>query len=104
MPATNLAGYTKRVTATAFVFLAYCAGNIIGPHAFLSSEAPVYETGCKMIVGCAVGQVFLIVLLRMLLMRRNKQRDALMPAPGDVSEDVISDMTDFENRNFRYVL
>ena len=28
MPATNVGGYTKRVTATAFVFLGYCAGNM----------------------------------------------------------------------------
>lgn len=45
MPATNLGGYTKRVTATAFVFLAYCLGNMIGPQAFLAKEAPLYPTG-----------------------------------------------------------
>ncbi|GAT24782.1 MFS transporter [Aspergillus luchuensis] len=45
LPSSNMGGYTKRVTATAFVFLAYCIGNIIGPHAFLASEAPVYQTG-----------------------------------------------------------
>lgn len=31
-PASNVAGYTKRTTGTAFVFLAYCIGNIIGEH------------------------------------------------------------------------
>ncbi|KAM5385482.1 hypothetical protein ACJZ2D_000681 [Fusarium nematophilum] len=47
MPATNIGGYTKRITASAIVFTAYCVGNIIGPHAFLASEAPKYPTGCK---------------------------------------------------------
>lgn len=28
MPATNLGGYTKRITASGMVFLAYCVGNI----------------------------------------------------------------------------
>lgn len=31
-PASNVAGYTKRTTGTAFVFLAYCIGNIIGEY------------------------------------------------------------------------
>lgn len=29
MPSANLAGYTKRTTSSALVFLAYCAGNIM---------------------------------------------------------------------------
>ncbi|KAA8623602.1 MFS general substrate transporter [Pyrenophora tritici-repentis] len=45
LPASNVGGYTKRTTGTAVVFMAYCIGNIIGPHAFLASEAPIYETG-----------------------------------------------------------
>lgn len=28
MPTTNLGGYTKRITASGMVFLAYCVGNI----------------------------------------------------------------------------
>lgn len=51
MPSSNMGGYTKRVTSTALVFLAYCIGNIIGPHAFLSDEAPVYPTACKLGLG-----------------------------------------------------
>ncbi|KXJ87208.1 major facilitator superfamily domain-containing protein [Microdochium bolleyi] len=106
MPAANIGGYTKRVTATAFVFLAYCIGNIIGPHAFLGSEAPVYQTGCKLIIGCCVGQACTAVCLRLLLIRRNKERDAAAAALGDgVEEDAdeqMQDLTDFENPKFRY--
>lgn len=57
-----MGGYTKRVTATALVFLAYCVGNIIGLHAFLGSEAPVYETGCKL--ACALCQIVCAAVLR----------------------------------------
>ncbi|KAJ6031780.1 hypothetical protein N7540_002512 [Penicillium herquei] len=106
MPATNLGGYTKRSTGVALVFLAYCAGNIIGPHAFLSTEAPIYQTGCKVIVACAAGQAVLAVCLRLLLVSRNKTRDARANSESfeRMSEtDEIADLTDFENPNFRYV-
>ena len=98
-----MGGYTKRVTATAFVFLAYCIGNIIGPHAFLSSEAPVYETGCKLILGCAICQIVCAGALRVLLVRRNRKRDEDAALPGEdagIGEgeegDVMADLTDFE--------
>lgn len=108
MPATNLGGYTKRITASAMVFIAYCAGNIIGPHAFLGKEAPNYQTGCITILGCSVGQVLVAITLRLLLISRNKRRDAAMAAIGEVDTDTAAtegaDITDFENPHFRYVL
>ncbi|KAL4802606.1 major facilitator superfamily domain-containing protein [Aspergillus unguis] len=105
MPATNLGGYTKRVTSVGLVFIAYCAGNIIGPHAFLAREAPLYQTGCKLILSCSSVQVALAISLRLLLIRRNKKRDAAASERGH-SEEVneLADLTDFENPRFRYVL
>lgn len=107
MPASNLGGYTKRITATAFVFLAYCIGNIAGPHAFLGSEAPIYQTGCKTIIGCVAGQVVIAIALRLLLIRRNRIRDEAAAAAGvsgadDTEEVLLQDLTDFENPKFRY--
>ncbi|KAF3764162.1 MFS general substrate transporter [Cryphonectria parasitica EP155] len=110
MPATNLGGYTKRTTGSALVFLAYCAGNIIGPHAFLEQESPTYPTGCKVILACAVAQVCAAMAIRALLSRRNKKRDeaaAAALAAGEVQDPSsydAADMTDFENPCFRYVL
>lgn len=86
-----MGGYTKRVTATALVFLAYCVGNIVGPHAFLASEAPVYETGCQLILACALCQIVCAVALRVLLVKRNKRKADL-----DVDVGVLEDITDFE--------
>ncbi|KAE8380356.1 major facilitator superfamily domain-containing protein [Aspergillus bertholletiae] len=104
MPSSNMGGYTKRVTATAFVFLAYCIGNIVGPHSFLAKEAPIYPTGCKLALACALGQMVCAGCLRVLLIRRNKKRDERMPSNVDAQgADVMADLTDFENPNFRYV-
>ncbi|KAF4981385.1 hypothetical protein FZEAL_2815 [Fusarium zealandicum] len=101
MPASNVGGYTKRTTATAFVFLAYCIGNIVGPHGFLGSEAPIYQTGCKLIIGCIAGQVVVAIALRFVLIRRNRLRDAQGPV-NEHDDMVLQDLTDFENPNFRY--
>lgn len=102
MPAANLGGYTKRITGTAMVFMAYCVGNIIGPHAFLEDEQPIYPTGCKLILSCCVVQMFLAVALRTLAIWRNKKRDegdvtAQTGAADDpVVEEISADQTDFE--------
>lgn len=106
MPSMNLGGYTKRTTGSALVFLAYCAGNIIGPHAFLSSEKPYYKTGCKLILACAVAQVCVAFGLRALLQARNKKRDEAAIAAGGLEDRAYdgTDATDFENPSFRYVL
>ncbi|EAW11001.1 putative MFS transporter [Aspergillus clavatus NRRL 1] len=104
LPSSNMGGYTKRVTATGLVFIAYCVGSIIGPHAFLAREAPVYKTGCKLILGCAVSQMACAVALRYLLVRRNKLRDAAAAASPAAEEEVLADLTDFENPHFRYVV
>ena len=108
LPAANVGGYTKRVTATAFVFLAYCIGNIIGPHAFLAKEAPIYQTGCKLILACAAGQIALALGLRALLIWRNKKRDSQAAVDGTNIEieagdaDLMNDLTDLQNPKFRY--
>ncbi|KAK7974478.1 hypothetical protein PG989_016326 [Apiospora arundinis] len=107
MPATNLGGYTKRTTATAVVFAAYCAGNVIGPHAFLDSEQPTYPSGCKLILACSAAQMCIALALRLLLIRRNKRRDqATGPNEGVEGglDEVSADLTDFEDPRFRYVL
>lgn len=79
----------------------------IGPHAFLGEEAPLYPTGCKLILACSVTQMALAIMLRLLLIRRNKERDEAAAALGhDIDQEYTdgADLTDFENPHFRYVL
>lgn len=40
--ASNTAGFTKKSTTSAILFIGYCAGNIAGPQFFLANEAPRY--------------------------------------------------------------
>ncbi|KAF4944069.1 hypothetical protein FGADI_12951 [Fusarium gaditjirri] len=95
MPSSNLGGYTKRVTGTALVFAAYCAGNVIGPHAFLAREAPVYQTGVIVMLACSVAQVVLAAMLRYLLILRNRKRDHAAAESVQTPEDTSADVTDF---------
>lgn len=101
MPATNLAGYTKRTTGIAIVFMTYCVGNIIGPHAFIAAEPPRYPTGCKGILARSVTQVAIALGLRFLLVERDEKRDAAAAMAAGSSDDhaaeeTIGDLTDFE--------
>ena len=42
---SNVAGFTKKSTASALMFVAYCVGNIVGPQFFIPSEKPGYSVG-----------------------------------------------------------
>jgi predicted membrane channel-forming protein YqfA (hemolysin III family) len=41
--ASNTAGFTKKSTVAALIFVGYCVGNLIGPQFFKDSEAPNYH-------------------------------------------------------------
>lgn len=50
MVSSNVAGFTKKAVTSAMVFIAYCAGNIIGPFLFFPSEAPGYSVSSNFVV------------------------------------------------------
>ena len=49
---SNIAGFTKRSTVSALMFVAYCIGNIAGPQFFLASEAPNYRVRLSLLGLC----------------------------------------------------
>lgn len=53
----------------------------------------MYETGCKLILACAVCQVECAAVLRVLLVRRNKRK---ADVDVDVNMGILEDITDFE--------
>ncbi|KAF4121925.1 Major Facilitator Superfamily [Geosmithia morbida] len=70
----NYRGVTKKMTMTAMLFIAYCAGNIAGPQFFLDSEAPTYQTAFQTIMICYALAITLALCLRFYLQWTNKRR------------------------------
>ncbi|CAI7620870.1 unnamed protein product [Penicillium viridicatum] len=73
----NYRGVTKKMTVTAMLFLAYCAGNISGPQFFLNEEAPTYNTAFRTIMICYALAVLLALVLRFYLQWTNARRTRL---------------------------
>ncbi|TKA24208.1 hypothetical protein B0A50_05972 [Salinomyces thailandicus] len=104
----NVAGQTKRSVAVAMNFIAWAAGNAIGPQVFLSWDAPRYFIAFSTHLGCYTLLVLVILLLRWHLRRQNKQRDRLAAEGVSEAKDenhtrAFEDLTDQQNPNFRYM-
>jgi MFS family permease len=109
MISSNIAGYTKKQLTGAILFTGYCVGNIIGPQTFKDSEAPGYHSAyIAMLIGYTV-KLLAVVVLYVYMWSVNKKRDREM---GDGSlereeekeaiEGGMRDLTELENRGFRY--
>jgi MFS family permease len=124
----NYKGVTKKMTMTAMMFIAYCAGNIAGPQFFKTSEAPTYQTAFRAILICYIISAALAVSLRVYLQFTNARRDreegvaanagssSGVVAGGKVADVVeavrdatlqpedYDDVTDWQTVGFRYRL
>ncbi|RBQ77567.1 hypothetical protein FVER14953_07539 [Fusarium verticillioides] len=116
---SNYRGVTKKMTITAMLFITYCIGNMAGPHFFLKSEDPLYETAFKAITICYSLATVCAVCLRTYLERLNERRtreEGLVGSAGsggvvrgdaqghDDSSGPESDVTDWQVVGFRYRL
>lgn len=124
---SNVAGHTKKAVYAAATFMAYSVGNIIGPLMFdasvfpssfiwlillvkqlantfdhLSSYAPRYDPSFTGVLICFVICFFCAEMLRFFLARENRKRDDRYGAPDDAHG--LEDLTDRENKSFRYRL
>ncbi|KAJ9155758.1 Major facilitator superfamily transporter allantoate [Pleurostoma richardsiae] len=108
LQSSNVAGSTKKVTVATIGTIGYTVGNIISPHTFQAKDAPRYLPAKISICILYVLITIDLFVMRWVLDRRNKQRDAEKAAQGDaykVEENhEFFDMTDLENREFRYEL
>ncbi|KAF3016477.1 hypothetical protein E8E14_009414 [Neopestalotiopsis sp. 37M] len=103
---SNMAGYTHRSLANALVFTAYCWGNFTGPFVVKSSDAPYYHgASIGLLCGYAIKTGCHLLLLAYMLLE-NKRRDRVYGPPNAAAskEAGMQDMTEFENKDFRYVL
>lgn len=108
--ASNFAGQTKKTFMNALFFVAYCAGNIVGPQVFLTREAPTYYSAFATMISLTTLNFLLFLILRFVLVRENQKRDAVygQPNPDTQTESewasLEEDLTDFEReKSFRYM-
>ncbi|PBK67069.1 MFS general substrate transporter [Armillaria solidipes] len=115
------AGHTKRVTANAIMLSAYCIGNAVGSLMWAEKYKPRNRVPWAIMGVCVVFRILTLLGIRYLLSTENRRRDAepVDTAYADVyierlREDGVMekvrvdkeflDLTDKQNRDFRYVL
>nr|GAT56421.1 MFS general substrate transporter [Mycena chlorophos] len=115
------AGHTKRVTTNAIMLGAYCIGNAAGPFMWEQKYKPRNHVPWTIIGVCYGIGILIILAIRQLLITENKHRNTA-PASDDPYDDVYVerigedgkgemvkvakeylDLTDRQNRDFRYV-
>ncbi|KAF9741169.1 hypothetical protein PMIN02_002376 [Paraphaeosphaeria minitans] len=108
LQASNVAGSTKKVTVSVIGTIAYTVGNVISPQTFQARDAPRYLPAKISIVILYFLITCDLVLIRWVFVRRNRQREEEKEAKGDawkVEENhEFLDLTDLENREFRYAV
>ncbi|CAE7205635.1 hypothetical protein CFE70_008688 [Pyrenophora teres f. teres 0-1] len=97
----NVGGQTKKSVCITMNFVAWCAGNAIGPKVFFDND-PRYLKSLAIHLGCYSTLLFVIAFLRFNLTMRNKRKDREFGTEIDTTHG-FEDLTDKENPNFRYV-
>ncbi|KFY91695.1 hypothetical protein V500_04514 [Pseudogymnoascus sp. VKM F-4518 (FW-2643)] len=114
----NIAGQTKKSTALAMTFVAWAAGNMTAPQIFQKGDAPRYRAGFTAHFCLYVLFNIFLVILRILLTRRNKAKQAATATalaldgttdPEQVDGKItharaFDDLTDKENPDFRLAI
>ncbi|XRM46731.1 hypothetical protein ABZX51_009760 [Aspergillus tubingensis] len=96
----NTGGTTKRSVVNAIFFISYCVGNIVGPFAFKSDEAPQYTSGIIAMLVAYCVEIFLLLGFAVYAAYLNRTKDGITTTSGQTDSDV--DQTDRENVHFRY--
>jgi hypothetical protein len=97
----NVGGQTKKSVCITMNFVAWCAGNAIGPKVFFDGDTR-YLKSLAVHLGCYSALLFVIAFLRFNLTLRNKKKDSEFGKDINTTHG-FDDLTDKENPNFRYV-
>ena len=103
MGMANVAGNTKKSFMAASIFVMYCVGNIVGPF-WIKSEtrAEHYPMVWEGIVGCYSLVIVIAASLFVLLRRENMRRDEMGLDEKEGERRAFEDLTDKQNKWFRY--
>lgn len=106
----NIAGATKKTFTLGCWFAFYAAGNIVGPNIFYTDQAPKYHSAIIGQLVCYCVMMAMGIALRCWMQYCNYKRDQAIG--GEFTEEMaeqavangFNDMTDGENKGFRYSL
>lgn len=99
----NTSGYTKRVFRNAITMVVYNISCIVAPQMFRVKNAPVYMPAKITLLVTQAVCIPLQLYVGWLCMKENKKRDKEQEGQ-DTEKYKFADLTDIENRNFRYIL
>lgn len=105
MISSNTLGTTKKTTTNSIVFVSLACAFLIGPKMF--NDPPYYQVGKYTSIGLWVVAILTLVALYLLNTMENKKRDREAAAAGNVEHVAgieFMDLTDRENKLFRYVV
>jgi predicted MFS family arabinose efflux permease len=101
--AANVGGATKRAFAAAVVSGSFSIGNIIGPQTFQQRDYPDYRPAKLAVMGTQAGCFFVTCCLFAYYVWQNKKRGPIEETEeAYLSPEIWDNMTDRENKNFRY--
>lgn len=97
----NTAGYTKRMFRNALTMVFFSLASLIGPQMFQAHDFPEYTPAKVAILVTQIVSIPLTFLVGYLSRRENTKRstEPVQHAPENYQ---FLDLTDIENRNFRY--
>ncbi|KAF7321795.1 Allantoate permease [Mycena kentingensis (nom. inval.)] len=97
----NVSGHTKKTCTTGIIFVAQCAGNILGPLVYKTSEKPYYHSGLVCDLVCWIVLAVLTLVTAAYLMYLNKRHAARRAALGKVANIVDASLDTVEAANLR---
>lgn len=100
----NLSGSSKKIGGAVFINLGFSIGNIVGPISYRAKDAPDYIPAKVSMLATQAASIGFALLIALLYYVRNKKRDREQSQETHVNEteNAWADLTDFENRSFRY--
>jgi Na+/proline symporter len=104
MAQANTAGSTKKTVQYSILYIGYAVGNLIGPQTFRANQAPAYTGGFVSMLVCYCVCVALMAGYWSIAVVLNRRRVNAAEPPetdGDLQE-AFADMTDFQQKGFRY--
>lgn len=101
---SNSLGYTKKTTVNGIVFTSLAVAFLVGPQIF--RDAPYYFKAKDAVIGLWVLALLLLLALYWLNTSENKKRDREEESGHieHLSDAAFMDLTDKENKQFRYVV